>query len=82
MDERYRAQLVLAIQYQFTQTMREVISSKTSDPEEQEQIAGAVLGLMLRHMYQTRGDQWLETVLRQVLQPAEQVTAADESRGT
>lgn len=66
-DEQGR--LTVAIEQQFRATLREVVARKTSDPQEQLAVASAVVALLLRKLYQEKGKDWLETVLRMVLQP-------------
>lgn len=75
MDPLLRAQLVIVIEDTYRSTLRQQLQAHTSDPEEQEQIAGAVLAMMLRKMYLVRGQAWLESILTMVLQPAPTVGA-------
>lgn len=69
MEPRERAEVTLAIVDQFTATLRQLLMRQTTDDAEQLEIAGACLALMLRRMYQQRGQVWLEAILQSVLQP-------------
>ncbi len=82
MDPVKRGQLTVAIERMFRDAMLESIQGHTTDRDEQEQIAGAVLALMLRKMTLTRGTPWLEAVLQMVLQPPDAIAPATPSRET
>ena len=69
MEPAERGRLTVAIVTVFTDTMKDSIARHTQDPAEQLEVAGAVIALLTRKMYQQRGDPWLEAMLKQVLQP-------------
>lgn len=58
----------VAIQHQYKAAMADSIRAFTVDPKESNEIAGGVIALMLREMYKTQGVEWLEAVLKQVLE--------------
>lgn len=64
-----RGRLVVAIEGRYREALQTAMTTHTIDPDEQLEIAGAVLALMLRKMYQKRGEVWLTAVLKMVLQP-------------
>lgn len=70
MEPLERARLCVAIQNRFREAMLAAILPYTQDPAEQTEIAGGVLALMLKKMYEQQGHAWLELVLQQVLQPS------------
>lgn len=67
MTAREQAQIVVATELHFRNTLQEVVKRHSDNPEEQIQIASGVIALLLRKMYQERGNQWLEGVLKMVL---------------
>ena len=69
-----RAMMIQVIEAQYTGTLRAQLAVITDDADEQLQMAGAVLALMVRKMYLQRGEPWLEAILTMVLQPPDQVT--------
>jgi len=67
MDEGERAEFVLGLAAGIRDSLRAVLEGCTGDEDEREQMAGAVIALLLRDMYKSRGNAWLERILRQVL---------------
>lgn len=67
MDPIDRARLVVAIEDRYRAALLEALPPYTLDPAEQQEIASAVLALLLKKMYHVRGTPWLEAVLKMVL---------------
>ena len=67
MDETTRGEMVLGIEAAFRDSLHASVTMVTDDPDEQLQMAGAVVALLLKRMYQERGKEWLERTLKMVL---------------
>ena len=81
LDDKTRGEMVLGMEAAFRDSLKASCSTVTQDPEEQHQIAGAVVALMLKRMYQDRGQAWLEQVIRMVLSETTS-TASEPSAST
>lgn len=73
MNDIERGVTVQIIEAQYTATLKAQVSALTDDEDEQLQMVGAVLALMLRKMFLQRGEVWLEAILKMVLQPPDRV---------
>lgn len=73
MNEIERGVTVQIIEAQYTATLKAQVTALTDDEDEQLQMVGAVLALMLRKMFLQRGEVWLEAILKMVLQPPDRV---------
>jgi len=65
--EEARARLVMEIDAQYRAALHDVLARVPITEEERLEVAGAVVGLLLRKMYQQRGIAWLEQVIKAVL---------------
>ena len=63
MTDQERAEYVLGLSTALRDGMRASISMLTPDADEQEQIAGAVLAVLVRDMRRARGTLWLERLI-------------------
>lgn len=68
MEPLERARLVVAIEGRYREALKVAMVTHTIHADEQIEIASGVLALMLRKMTQLRGQEWLEQVLKMVLQ--------------
>lgn len=67
-EERY-ARLVLEIDERFRGALHEALAATGLEVQDREEVAAAVVALLVRRMYQQRGQVWLERILQMVLQP-------------
>ncbi len=67
MTEVERAECVMGLAAAVRDGLKASISTLTEDPDEQEQIAGAVVATLTRDMYRARGQRWLEKAIEMVL---------------
>lgn len=67
MEDRERAEFCLGLAASVKDSLATVLGTVAENPDEREQMAGAVIALLLRDMYRARGPVWLETILKQVL---------------
>lgn len=73
MNSPQKAEVALIINQQVRTVLREVTAHITDDPQEQMELASAVVALLLRDLYVEFGHTWLERVVQIVLQPPPRV---------
>lgn len=68
MTPETKARLVLEIDAQYRAALHQVVRATALSEAEQLEVAGAVVAMLVRKMYQQQGVAWLEAVLKMVLQ--------------